>query len=62
MRFSFYRHPQAFVFWPALIYTEARCSDPNCRVVHGFSVELSFLWWSLCFDTLPLHDEEGDQP
>lgn len=57
MKFHIYRHPQAFMFWPALIYVDVRCSEPTCRAWHGFTVELSFLWWSACLDVTPNHDE-----
>jgi hypothetical protein len=57
MNLSAYAHWNCFIFWPALTYLEARCSEPSCIAWHGFTIELGFLWWSVCLDIVPKRDE-----
>lgn len=61
MRLHIYKHPNAFAFWPAAYYLEHRCGDPSCGVVHGFSIEIAFWWWTLALDVPLFRDTQPPQ-
>jgi len=38
------------VLIPTVVVTRQTCENPKCRHVHGFSVEIAFLCFSINFD------------
>ena len=43
-------HSDACFVLPSLVFIEQRCSDAECKALHGVIVEFGWLWGSLVFE------------
>ena len=46
MSFFFARDFGTVIVWPSLSISEVRCPDPDCAAVHGWLIQLGFLFWA----------------
>jgi hypothetical protein len=50
MRLLFETHHACCMILPALFHVEHRCDNAECGAVHGWSLELGWLYWSVTLE------------
>ena len=50
MKPTFYCHPAMVFITPCISHCIIQCSDEKCGAVHGWQIEIGWLFWSFCIE------------